>query len=168
MTTIACALALVLSLTPGVQPIGEVETHIDKTADFKAFRTYTWRAGHEAFDRNAHNTIVSTIDAKMAGLGLKRVESGGDLILAYYTLRSSEVDLKALQKLEKQGKDPAGATLPIGRLAIVLSLPDWKTTVWSAATRRRINDDPAKRIDDLTRGVDAIFATYPGSKGAAK
>jgi hypothetical protein len=90
------------------------------------------------------------------------------VFLTYHTVRGSEVDLKTLDKLQAQGMDPAGATKILGRLAVVMSNPQSRAMLWSAGTRRRLSDDPAKWKDDAQRAVAALFETYPGRKGAGK
>ena len=45
-----------------------------------------------------------------------------------------------------------------------MARPSTRATLWSAATRRRLSDDPAKWEDDLKSAVTALFATYPKKK----
>jgi hypothetical protein len=165
MQSLACALVLVL-LTP--QAIGEVETQVDKKVDFGGFRTYAWSKGHEAYDPAAHKAITEAMEAQMAGLGFTKADPGkADVFLTYHTVRGSELDLKALDKL-KPGQDAGAATKILGRLAVVMSNPASRATLWSAATRRRLSDDPAKWKDEGLRAVAALFETYPGRKKGGK
>jgi hypothetical protein len=165
MHSVACALVLVL-FAP--QAVGEVETHFDKNANFSAFRTYTWNKGHEAFDPAAHKLITELVEAQMRGLGFTRMDGGkADVFLTYHTVRGSEVDLKALDKL-KPGQDAASATKILGRLAVVMSDPASRAMLWSAGTRRRLSDDPAKWKDEVQQAVTALFDTYPGRKKGGK
>jgi hypothetical protein len=165
MHSLACALVLAL-FTP--QAIGEVETHFDKTANFSALRTYSWSKGHQAFDPAAHKMITEAIDAEMTGLGFTKADAAkADVLLTYHSVRSSEVDLKALDKLGP-GQDAASATKILGRLAVVLSNPTSRATLWSAGTRRRLSDDPGKWKDEVLRAVQALFDTYPGRKKGGK
>ncbi len=162
MTGIACAIVL-LFLMP--QTFGEVESRFDDKADFSAYRTYAWGKGHEAYDPAAHKTIVAAIDGQMAAVGLKKAETGAaDVSVTYDTVRSSDVDLKVFEKLYKEGRDTATATKTSGRLAVVLINPKSGATVWTALTRRRLSDDPAKWSDDLRLAVASLFETYPGRK----
>jgi Domain of unknown function (DUF4136) len=161
MTSVACALVLLL-LAP--QAIGEVESHFDKKADFSAYRTYTWSKGHQAYDPAAHKAIVAAIEAQMAALGFTQVDKGADVFLTYHTVRSSEVDLKMLDKLKDQGQDTSAATKILGRLAVVLSNPTSRAALWSAGTRRRLSDDPSKWQDEVRLAVASLFETYPSRK----
>jgi len=162
MNSLACALMLVL-LVP--QAVGEVESHVDKKVDFSTLKTYAWGAGHDAFDPRAHKVIVADIEAQMTTLGFTKAPSAGaDVLLTYFTVRGSEVDLKKLDELKKEDKDQAGATRILGRLAVSMARPSTRATLWSAATRRRLSDDPAKWEGDLKSAVTALFATYPKKK----
>jgi hypothetical protein len=162
MNSCVFAVALLL-LVP--QAVNEVETHFDKKADFSAFRTYAWAKGHDAFDPAAHKTIIAIFEQKMTALGFTKAEpAAADVFLTYHTVRGSEVDLRTLDKLQREGKDPAGATKILGRLAVVMSDPKSRAMLWSAGTRRRLNDDPAKWRDDAERAATALFDTYPGRK----
>jgi hypothetical protein len=163
MNALACALVLLL-LTP--QKIGEVETHFDKKADFSSFRTYAWASGHDAFDPAAHKAIIAAFEQQMTALGFKKVEPpSADVYLTYHTVRGSEVDLKTLDKLQKEGvKDTSSATKILGRLAVVMSQPKSREMLWSAGTRRRLSDDQSKWNEELQAATTALFATYPGRK----
>jgi hypothetical protein len=156
---------MVVLLVP--QAIGEVESHFDKKADFSALKTYAWSLGHDAFDPRAHKAIVADIEAQMTALGFTKAPSAGaDVFLTYFTVRGSEVDLKKLDQLKREQKDQAGATRILGRLAVLISRPATRETLWSAATRRRLSDDPSKWEAELHSATAALFATYPGKKKA--
>jgi hypothetical protein len=164
MNSLACAL-MVLLLVP--QAVGEVESQFDKKADFSALKTYAWSLGHDAYDARAHKAIVADIEAQMTALGFSKAPSASaDVFLTYFTVRASEVDLKKLDQLKKEQKDPAGATRILGRLAVLVSRPSSRETLWSAVTRRRLSEDPAQWEGELKSAVAALFATYPGKKKA--
>jgi hypothetical protein len=166
MHSLASALVFCLLLMP--QKVGEVETQADKTADFKALHTYAWSKGHDAFDPKAHQAIVTEVETQMTALGFKQAPAASaDVLLTYHTVRGSELDLKKLEELlkkEDQATATRQATRVLGHLALVMSRPSTRTTIWSAGTRRRLSDDPAKWQTELHDAVTALFATYPGAK----
>ena len=167
MNSLASALVFCLLLTP--QKVGEVETHADKAADFGALHTYAWSKGHDAFDPRAHKAIMSEVETQMTALGFKQAPAASaDVLLTYHTVRGSEIDLEKLDELlkkEDQATATAGATRILGKLALVMSRPSTRATIWSAVTRRTLSDDPAKWNAELHEAVVALFATYPGKKG---
>jgi hypothetical protein len=162
MTSVACAIVLLL-LAP--QAIGEVESRVDKNANFSAYKTYAWRKGHEAFNPDAHKLIVSAIDAQMTGRGLTKVDDDdADVLVTYHSVRAADVDLKMFEQLQKEGKDTAPATKVLGKLAVAVSPRGSGNAVWTALGSRRLSDDPAKWGEDIRLTVAALFAKYPAGK----
>jgi hypothetical protein len=162
MTSVACALLLLL-LAP--QAVGEVETSFDRKADFRAFRTYAWSKGHEAYIPEVHTAIVAAIDAQMAAAGFSKAAPGtADVTLRYDSLRSSDVDLKTFEKLYRDGLDTSASTKTLGRLAVVMSDAKSEARLWTALARRRLSEDPAKRNEDVSLIVASLFEKYPGRK----
>src|SRR4051812_5928403 len=115
--------------------VGKVETKFDNKADFAAFPTYSWRPGGIADDPGVARLIVASCDAEMSKLGFTKTPIGADVALAYYTVRSTEVDFKALDKLEKQGHEGTTPTKTLGRLVVVMrAAPPSTRQLWSAST----------------------------------
>src|SRR5262249_7258998 len=65
----------------------DVHFDYDRSANFSAYKTYQWveakagRAPDQLMDQN----IKRAVDEQLAGKGLRRVESGGDLQVMYQT-----------------------------------------------------------------------------------
>jgi hypothetical protein len=58
----------------------EVQFDYDRSAHFTAYKTYRWiPIGDQLLDRN----IKRAVDEQLAGKGLRRVESGADLVVGY-------------------------------------------------------------------------------------
>jgi Domain of unknown function (DUF4136) len=148
-------------------PIGGVDSEFDKTTDFAALRSYAWTAGTNAFLPEAHKMIVAAVDAEMASLGLKQVASGADITVAYYALTTTQVDFKALDKLERDSNAaPPAPTKELGKLIVIIRNPA-RQQLWSAGTREFLEADRAK-LGATIRSVTArLFATYPG-RGSRK
>jgi hypothetical protein len=160
MNSLACALTLLLAAP---QALGGVSSTYDKKFDFTTLKTYVWNEGHVVQNPVAHKLIVESIESQMASLGFKKVESGpADVILKYHSLRSADVDLKAVEKAQREGqKEPVPTTL-IGSLVVVIyPSKSVETPLWQARTRRPFSDDTATRIKELQAAVAALFDTYP-------
>jgi len=157
---------MLVSLALAAQGTAKVETTFDKKTDFAALHTYSWTAGLHAFNQDAHKIIVAAFEAEMAGLGFTKVASGGDVTVAYYTVAGTNVDLKALDKIEKEGRGGTAPTKTFGRLVVIMRGAATNQQIWTASTREYVESDPAK-LGDTLRGVTArLFETYPGRKGA--
>src|SRR5215470_4452403 len=70
----------------------EVQFDYDRSANFNAYETYQWvdykavQVGDQLLDQD----IKRAVDAQLAGKGLRRVESGGNLLVGYQTAISQE------------------------------------------------------------------------------
>ena len=150
---------LLLGLLMQLPPIGKVDSEFDKQTNFAALRTYSWITGTNALIPEAHKAIVAAVDAEMAKLGFKQVPSGADVTVAYYTLTITNVDLKALEKAQRENK-PASGSKELGKLIVTMRTPA-RQQLWSAGTREYLDPDRAKlgaTIQDVTA---RLFATYP-------
>jgi hypothetical protein len=146
--------------------VGKVETKIDNKANFAALHTYSWLPGLRADDPDVTRLIAAAFEAEMSKLGFTKTESGADVTLAYYTVRSTEVDLKALDKHEKAGGNGSAPTKILGRLVAVMRVGETTQQLWSASTREFVDPDRAK-LDETIRAVAArLFESYPGRKAA--
>jgi len=76
------------------------EVHFDynRSADFNAYKTYQWvdyrevQVGDQILDQD----IKRAVDAQLAGKGLRRVESDGDLYVGYQASISQEKQFDSL------------------------------------------------------------------------
>src|ERR1700681_818924 len=81
-----------LILFGGAAVAQDVQFDYDRSANFNAYRTYQWvdhkriEVGDQLLDQN----IKRAVDEQLAGKGLRRVESGGDLFVGYQAGISQE------------------------------------------------------------------------------
>lgn len=158
----ATALLLLLFVSQGRPVTGKVNSAYDKSADFKALKTYSWVAGaQKAYNPAVHNAIVAAVDGEMASLGLKKVDGPGDVTVRYLAVRSTSVDLEKLQELEKQKMDASGADVTVGRLVIAVEDGKSAKRLWAADSVERLNPS-ANDNDAVIKSVVArMFETYP-------
>jgi cold shock CspA family protein len=161
MNTLARAFVLLLAM-PQTQPIGKVGTTADTSVNFAGLHTYVWEKGHEAFNPDAHKAIVSAVDAEMASLGFIKSEAGkADVIVKYHAVAGTDVDMKMLEKWQKEGHtDPAPTTI-LGTVAVVMFKPGGTKPIWEAHTRSHLSDDAAARSEEIKKVVASLFAMYP-------
>ena|SRR6187399_507704 len=164
MKTIAIVLlSLALGQTPGI--VGTVETTFDKKANFAAFRTYNWISGYNAERADAHKAILAAFEAEMTKLGFTKVEAGAkaDVNLAYYTVKATYVDAKALDTPQPNAGTGGLPNAALGRLVVIMRAGASRTEqLWSASTREFIDPDPAKVTPTIQAATAKLFATYPG------
>jgi hypothetical protein len=156
----------------------DVQFDYDRSANFSAYKTYQWvdykrvDVGDQLLDRD----IKRAVDEQLAGKGLRRVESGGDLVVGYQASISQEKEFDSLGSGWGGGPwwGPWGgdtrvtsSTIDIGKLVIGLFDPATKQLVWrgSAAKTLDIKKDPDKNYRNLDKAMAKLFKNYPPGKG---
>ena len=158
----------------------EVQFDYDRSTNFGAYKTYQWvdykpvAPGDQLLDQD----IKRAIDAQLAVKGLRRLETGGDLLAGYQAGISQE---KEFNSLGGWGARPWGgpwgnwgngrvttSTIDVGKLAVGLFDPATKQLVWrgSASKTLNISKDPDKNYRNLEKAMAKLFRNYP--PGASK
>src|SRR5271157_2299504 len=76
----------------------DIQFDYDRSANFNAYKTYQWvdyqavAPGDQLLDQN----IKRAVDEQLAGKGLRRVESGGDLLVGYQAGISQEKEFDSI------------------------------------------------------------------------
>jgi len=158
--------ALALLMFAGQPPgAGKAASEYDKTVDFAKYRTYKWSHAPEDYRPKVHDLLVADIDKEMAALGFTKTEDPkADLTLRYFTLRSSQIDLKQLEKAEREGRKDKPTSYDMGKLVVVLRETSTDKRVWAANTQEYMNPDVAKREETIRQAVAKVFQTYPKPK----
>jgi hypothetical protein len=163
MKSIAIVL-LGLLFAPQSDVIGKVESSFDRKTDFSTFRTYAWLRGYNAYNPDAHKMVVAAVEGEMAKLGFTRLETekGADVTLAYYTVTGTDIDLKALDKMEREGLSGPPPSKARARLVLIMRTATTSQQIWQASTREHLDPDPAKLNATVEAVTARLFATYPG------
>ena len=153
----------------------DVQFDYDRSANFNAYKTYQWvdyktvQVGDELLDRD----IKRAVDEQLAGKGLRRVESGGDLLVGYQAGISQEREFDSLGAGGWGGPFGCGnhrvttSTIDIGKLTIGLFDPATKQLVWRGAASKTLNisKDPDKNYRNLEKAMAKLFTNYPPGAG---
>lgn len=153
----------------------EVQLDYDRSANFNAYKTYRWvdEKPVELGDQLLDHDIKRAMDAQLAGKSLRRVESGGDLLVGYQAAISREKQFDSLgwggPLLGPWGSTRVtSSTIEVGKLVIGMFDPATKQLVWrgSASKTLDIKKDPDKNYRNLEKAMSKLFKNYPprGSK----
>jgi len=157
----------------------EVQFDYDRSANFNAYKTYQWADYKrvEIGDQLLDQDIKRAVDEQLARKGLRRVESGGDLLLGYQTHISEEKQFDAFGS-GFRGWGGLGwgnlgdihgttTTVETGRLTVGLFDPSKKQLVWrgSASKTLDIKKDPDKNYSTLKKAMAKLFKNYPPGAG---
>ena len=159
----------------------EVQFDYDRSANFSAYQTYQWvdytpvQVGDQLLDRD----IKRAVDEQLAGKGLRRVDSGGDLLVGYQAGISKEKQFDSIGTGFGGGPfwGPWGggwgdtrvtsSTIDIGKLTIGLFDPAIKQLVWRGVASKTldIKKDPDKNYGTLQKAMAKLFKNYPPGTG---
>jgi len=156
----------------------DMQYDYDRSANFSAYKTYHWidykrvDPGDQLLDQD----IKRAVDAQLAGKGLRRVESDGDLVVGYQAGISQEKEFDSLGGGGFGGwGGPFGwgntrvttSTIDIGKLTIGLFDPAGKHLVWRGAVSKTLNisKDPDKNYRTLEKAMAKLFRNYPPGAG---
>lgn len=157
----------------------QVHFDYDRSADFSAYKTYQWVDYQEVHvgDQILDQDIKRAVDAQLAGKGLRRVESGGDLLVGYQGAISQEKQFNSLGGWGGPGwwRGPWGgngtqvttSTIEVGKLVIGFFDPASKRLVWrgSASKTLDIKKNPEKNYRNLEKALAKLFRNYPPNVG---
>ena len=175
MKTISVTAFFCLSVAAIAQ---DVHFDYNRSASFSAYKTYRWidykpvPPGDQLLDQD----IKRAVDEQLAGKGLRRVETGGDLIAGYQAGISQEKEFNSIGAGGWGGwGGPFGwgdtrvttSTIDIGQLVIGLFDPTDKQLVWrgSASKTLNISRDPDKNYRNLEKAMAKLFRNYPPGSG---
>jgi hypothetical protein len=157
----------------------EVQFDYDRSANFSNYKTYQWVDYKEVAvgDQILDQDIKRSVDAQLAGKGLRRVDTGGDLLVGYQAGISQEKEFNSLGGWGGPGwGGPWGnwgntrvtsSTIDVGKLVIGLFDPATKRLVWRASASKTldIKKDPDKNYRNLEKAMTKLFRNYPPHSG---
>ncbi len=143
----------------------------DRSANFSGYRTYQWVQTKRAPSSNQlmDQNIKRAVDEQLAGKGLQRVESGGDLQVAYQAALDHEKQFEGWNSGPRWWGNAhiTSSTIDIGKLVIDLYDPGRNQLVWRGAAEKTldIKKDPDKNYQSLERTMVKLFKNYPPGSG---
>ena len=169
-------------LLPGVLFAQKVEVDYAHGDNFSKYKTYTWakEPNVESPNQLVEQRIVSNVDEVLAKKGLKRVDSGGDLMVAYQSSVTKQTQLTTMTSGMGGGWGPGpgwrrgwaygggsaistttASTIPVGTLVIDLLDPNEKQLVFRGVATDTLSSNPEKNTKKLVKAVNKIFDKYP-------
>jgi Domain of unknown function (DUF4136) len=157
----------------------EVQFDYDRSANFNAYKTYQWvdymrvDVGDQLLDRD----IKRAADEQLAAKGLRRVESGGDLLVGYQAGITQEKEYESLGGGwggpwwgpwgNRGDTRVTSSTIDVGKLVIGLFDPAIKQLVWRGFASKTLDlkKDPDKNYQTLEKAMAKLFKNYPPGKG---
>jgi hypothetical protein len=145
----------------------QVHFDYDRSANFSAYKTYQWvdYKPVAVSDQLLDQDVKRAVDEQLAGKGLRRVDTGGELLVGYQKALSKEKEFDSLGPGLFWGGRITSSTIDIGSLGIGLFDASTRRLVWrgSAAQTLDIKKDPDKNFHNLEKAMAKLFRNYPPS-----
>jgi len=149
----------------------EVHFDYDRAANFGAYKNWQWvdRRPVASGDQLLDQDIKRAVDEQLAGKGMRRVETGGDLQVSYQGAISQEKEFDSI------GFGPGwwgdrrvtSSTIETGTLVVEIFDQAAGHLVWRGSVSKTldIKKDPDKNYRNLQKAMARLFQTYPTSAG---
>jgi hypothetical protein len=156
VTGVALTAMLIASAAAQMPKYG-VTVNAEKNVDFAKFGTYSWTTGQPSAVKAIDTHVKNAVDRELAALGMTRSASGpADVLVAYYSLSRTDVDLKA--KPDSTGMLPQYS---VGTLVVALLDPSSRHRLLRMRVDTPIDAEPTKLAASIDSAVAALFAKYP-------
>jgi hypothetical protein len=159
----------------------KVKVEYDKKNQFNRFKTYYWGRKNDEYLRPLLAAVViGATDHNLQALGLKKVESAGDLVIEAYGSLDTEMNVVGTPDLYYfppiyggpwWGQPtvfyvPGTSTATIlkqGTLVIDLADPQTKTLQWRGIASAKLDStQKEKSLQVIEKSVAKMFKDYPG------
>jgi hypothetical protein len=148
-----------------------VTTDFDHNVTFSGYKTYSWskiQTANSLWD----DRVQQDVDAALAARGLRRVESGGDLILTAFGKTRDQQTLETFYSgfggWRWRGMGGTATTqtydYKVGTLVLDLFDAGTKRLVWRGVSTDTLSDKPEKNQKKLQQSVDKMFKHFPPEK----
>lgn len=161
------------ALTLTVATAQQVRVDYDHGADFARYHTFTWGKvqASPSISQLAEERIMAQIEETLAKKGLRRQETGGDLVVTYQAAVKQQVQLTTFSSGGPGwGWGPGfgggistttADRIPIGTLVVDLLDPQAKQLIFRGIASDTVSDKPEKNAKKLAKAMDKMFEKYP-------
>ncbi len=165
---LACALPM---------PAQKIRVEYDKQQPFPPYKTYTWLQQRNYARVFLALNIVSAIDQELQAKGLRKVDSGGDLMVTAYGAFDDDINVASSSTIYQFPAlyGPTWASAPTirgGTSAVYIRKGTLVVDVVEAASRQlkwrgiaTAKFDPERKmqaLDLVNKSVEKMFRQYPG------
>jgi hypothetical protein len=128
---------------------------VSKNVDAAKFKTYAWTKGGPSAVKTIDAQIVAAVDRELKALGMSKAAEKSDVLVTYYSLKRTDVDLKADSA---NGKLPE---YPVGTLLVAMLDPATRKRLVQLRADKPIDTEPAQLEAAINSAVAEMFAKYP-------
>ena len=149
-----------------------VTTDYDKSADFTAYKTFTWIKEPKTADPLMRQRIIDEVNGALAAKGLRLTTGQADLGIAAHTATKEERTLNTFYDSFGGGWRWGGGfggatttvnTYEVGTLVVDVFDAKTKEALWRGTSSKTISDNPQKNAANLNKAVAKMFEKFPPS-----
>ena len=167
---------LLLLACAGLLPAQKIKVEYDKSQAFSQYKTYSWLQQQSYTRVFLALNIVSAIDQELQAKGLRKADSGGDLMVTAYGAFDDDIDVAQSTTIYQFPAlyGPTWASAPTirgGTSAVYIRKGTLVVDVVEAASRQlkwrgvaTAKFDPNKKMEALdlvNKSVEKMFRQYP-------
>ena len=170
----------VLVVAPALVLAQKVTYDYEKTADFKAYKTYAHKDGTKVGQELIDNRIIAAIDTQMAAKGFTK-SATPDVFVIYHVAFDKEKDISTFSSGYGGGYGPYGygygggwsggmgtssttvRDILVGTVVVDMADAKKGQVVWRGMATKEINTtaSPEKRDKSINDGMKKVFKNYP-------
>lgn len=167
MKNILIVLLAAFSLAP-INALAQ-KTNVDwdhTVTDFSKYKTYEWiKPLRPTQNPLMDERIVAAVDAQLANKGLRKVETGGDLLVTYNAGMKQERSAITSGMGGWRMGGGMGRIDPVienvGTLVLDLSDGQQKKLIWRGVASDTLSDKSEKNTKTLNKAIEKLFKQYP-------
>jgi hypothetical protein len=165
------AISIVLVI-PSVNLKAEVKTDYDHSADFKAYKTYSWmkvQSGNSLWD----DRIKQDVDTELAAKGWTKVEANGDAALTAFRSTKDQQSLETFYDWFGGGRwgwrgfggrgisTTTTEVTKIGNVVIDIFDTQIHKLLWRGHDTEDLSSNADKNIRKLQKDIQQLFKNFP-------
>jgi hypothetical protein len=165
-------LLLILTLCCAISPVAAPKAHVDfdQTCDFSRYHTYRWIAPPNAdfLNQLMQSRLVGFVEEALAAKHLRRVETGGDLLVNFQMNARQEKIYTTLADgfgwdwgWGNQIATTTEQVITLGTLTVAVVDSHSNRLVFEGVSTAPISSTPAHNTKRLAKAVEEIFEKYP-------
>ncbi len=165
---IALSLTLFLAACSGLS----TSTDYDPAANFGSYSTYSWTSSGGTADDLTNTRIKSAVDAALAAKGLSKVDSGGDLAVAYQVTSAEQTSYTTVGSGfggYRWGWGGGGMettteqTYTQGTVILAMFDEGTKSLVWKGEASNTVDPgaSPEDRAKNIQSAMDKMLEDFP-------
>jgi hypothetical protein len=145
----------------------KIDTDWDHSVtNFSQYKTYTWeKPVRPTSNPLMDQRIVAAVDAQLAAKGLRKVETGGDLLVTYSAVVRKETSGVVTGMGGWRMRGGMGRIDPVtentGTLIVDLAAGQDKNLIWRGKASDTLSDKSEKNTQKIDKAVEKMFKKYP-------